>query len=388
MKDICSKSKCVGCGLCMVKCPKQCITMEKSLLGHLYPKINEQACINCKLCQKLCPALNTKPLSHPIKAYAAFAKSESEYKSSTSGGMAATLSRYIISKGGVVYGCLVDNEGKQADTLDIRHVRVSEMNNLYRLKGSKYVQSRITEILPHLVDDVKSGIPVLFIGTPCQVAAVRNLFKVEPYNLYLVDLICHGTPSLSLLKNHISRTIGNKEFDDIKFRDGNSMYILLLLQGKIIYSQSLANPRYKEEYFNAFFDGYTYRDSCYTCHFATSDRISDITIGDFWGLGREYDCSEILPHENGISVVLPVTSKGEKLIEEIKHQLNIYERPLEEAISGNDQLQYPKKQDRQIRLFRKLSIVLPFHVSYKLTIIELKSERLLRRVKNKIKRII
>ena len=137
MKDICSKSKCVGCGLCMVKCPKQCITMEKSLLGHLYPKVNEQACINCKLCQKLCPALNTKPLSHPIKAYAAFAKSESEYKSSTSGGMAATLSLYIISKGGVVYGCLVDNEGKQADTLDIRHVRVAEMKNVYRVEGSK-----------------------------------------------------------------------------------------------------------------------------------------------------------------------------------------------------------------------------------------------------------
>ena len=388
MKEICNRNKCVGCGVCMIKCPKQCITMEKSILGHLYPKINKQKCVDCKMCQKVCPARNTKPLSNPLTAYAAFAKSESEYKSSTSGGMAASLSQYIVSIGGAVYGCIVDNSSKNADSLDIRHIRVTEREKLYRLKGSKYVQSRISDIITQLIDDVKTGIPVLFIGTPCQVAAIRNLFKTEPDNLYLVDLICHGTPSLSLLKKHIFQKIGNKEFDDVKFRDENSMYVQLLLRGKIIYKQSLSNPRYKEEYFNAFFDGYTYRESCYSCQFATSKRISDITIGDFWGLGNKIDCSEILPHEHGISVVLPVTEKGEYLVEKIRHQLNIYERPLEEAITGNDQLQYPKRQDRQIKIFRKISVVLPFHAAYKITIIELKLERFVRRVKNRIKHIL
>lgn len=364
MKRICDRKRCTGCGLCVSACPKQCISMEAMHLGHWYPVIDESSCIDCGKCVHNCPAINIPSKNFPQKAYAAWSKDQEDYKTSTSGGVASVLSSYIIQKGGVVFGCSC------LPNAIIKHIKVDKKEDLYRLKGSKYVQSDISEALSLLPSETKTGRPVLFIGTPCQVAGVRNLFRKLPDNLFLVDLICHGVPSQNYLKQHIKNKIGRTDVDRIVFREQTGDYVVDIQEnGKSIYKQSLRSPRYKDNYINAFFDGFTMRESCHTCQFAKPERVSDITIGDFWGLGNQGNCS-IPSHPYGVSLILPVTGKGLSLIEAVKGQLNIFERPIEEAINGNEQLKRPKDGGIRQKIFNCIEPIVGINKAYRLAVLD------------------
>lgn len=136
MEKVCDYSICTGCGLCASLCPKESISMRvDGILGHVYPKIRQKTCIDCGICVSKCPAQNVPNLEKPAEAYAAWSKEEADYKSSTSGGAASVFSQHIISKGGVVYGCAM------LPDIDVRHIRVDNLDGLPKLKGSKYVQT-------------------------------------------------------------------------------------------------------------------------------------------------------------------------------------------------------------------------------------------------------
>lgn len=365
MKEICPEEKCTGCGLCMARCPKHCISMKPETLGHLYPNINQNECIDCRLCQKSCPSLHEISSRYPSKAYAAWSKSNEDYKSSTSGGAASVLSSYILNEGGVVYGCTVQ------PNIQITHIRVDKTENIRQLKGSKYVQSSITNVIPQIREDVKNGIKVLFIGTPCQVAAIRQMYKIQPDNLYLVDIICHGVPSNKWLSDYITKYLGfpKTSISDVKFRDLNAYKLSIYKKDKLLYqSQDLWTHRYQDLYMNAFFDGFISRDSCFNCPYAKPERISDITIGDFWGLGNEKSDAEIPTHPFGISCILPITAKGMELIDLTKEKLNIFERPVTEAINGNSQLRHPSDRNFRINVFRSIYKSIGINRSYRLCV--------------------
>lgn len=345
-------------------------------MGHLYPHINQSCCIDCGLCKKSCPALHVQDLKRPASAFAAWAKERQDYKSSTSGGAASVLSQYVISHGGVVYGCSM-----LAD-IDVRHIRIDKAKDICKLKGSKYVQSDMTGVYALLKEDVKKGLLTLFIGTPCQVAAIKSLYKEQPHNLILVDLICHGVPSVHLLRKHIQKVAKYPHYDNVIFRDGNGIYVVVVVvDGRIVYRQPLNQPRYKDWYINTFFDGYTYRESCYQCRFARSERGGDITIGDFWGLGKMYPADDIPPHPNGCSLILPVTERGMKMLEEIASMTNIYERPVEEAVAGNKQLRHPSVKNNRIVFFRKCFHVFGCQLYYWLNVDKIAKDRLRRIIK-------
>lgn len=380
MKVICDYKDCTGCGLCAARCPKQCIEMKPGFLGHLYPEIDQDKCIDCKLCQKGCPSLQDIESSYPKKAFAAWSKDEEDYVTSTSGGAASVMSQYVISKGGVVYGCSVQ------PNIQIAHIRVDNLEALHLLKGSKYVQSQIKGIIPQLRKDVKDGLPVLFIGTPCQVAAIKQLYKTIPDNLYLVDIICHGTPSNKFLKDYIQKDlkIDAARVTNVKFRLPDAYSLCVFENDKLLYkSNNLWTHRYEDLYMDTFIDGCTSHYSCNTCHYAKPERISDITIGDFWGLGNEVSDKEIPEHKNGVSCVLPITEKGMQLVEAIRHSLNIYERPVTEAINGNDQLRAPKAENDEIKRFRTLCHTFSIRRSYQITIWKILLKRTLKRILRK-----
>ena len=365
MTEICEKEHCTGCWACVNSCMKNAITMREGQLGHLYPHIDIDICIDCRLCHKICPANKVLDATFPSTAFAGWSKNLDEYKTSTSGGAAAAFSKYLIRQGGVVYGCAC------LDNVNICHVRVDKESDLHLFKGSKYVQSNVGENFRLAKEDLQAGRKVLFIGTPCQIAGLKSYLRKDYANLYLVDLICHGVPSLVYLKQHVFKMTKSKEISQVKFRDGDGMYLLLLLlRDKVLYRRSLWEERYKDTYFNTFIDGFTYRNSCYQCKFAKPERVSDITIGDFWGLKDDLP----LAHPNGCSCLLPITPKGVELINAIKSDFHLFEREISEAESGNEQLRHPKRKNFRISVFRNIYHLIGIDTAYKLTV----SDRIIR----------
>lgn len=369
MDIICNKEECTGCAACMNRCPKNCIEMrEDNRLGHLYPNIDNSKCVDCGACKKVCPVNHPIPLREPNMAYAGWDKSDSEYVTSTSGGAASAFARYIIRQGGVVYGCAM------LPNIEVSHIRIETLDDITKLKGSKYVQSTMGMVYKKVREDLRSGRKVLFIGTPCQVAGVKSFVgEKQSDNLYTVDLICHGTPPLAFLRKHILKKTKGAAPDEIFFRKG-AYLLLLLLGGKEIYRSSLFEQRYEDIYYNTFFDGFSYRDSCNTCRYAQPHRVSDVTIGDFWGLKENLP----LEHPHGCSVLLPTTDKGKELIEGIRSEFHLFERTVAEAVNGNDQLRHPKEKDFRIKAFKKLQPLLGIGNAYRLCMLDKITRRRLR----------
>ncbi|OCN05583.1 hypothetical protein A4S06_08435 [Erysipelotrichaceae bacterium MTC7] len=363
---ICKRGKCTGCFACSNVCPVNAVFMNEDERGHLIGEIDESKCINCKLCFKTCPENNAISLVRPKKAYAAWANEDRQRITSTSGGVASVLSQYIIDNNGVVYGSVFDKHK------GVIHKRAETLEEIREFKGSKYTHSHINDNFKSVKKDLLNNRKVLFIGTPCQVSGLKNYLKHNYNNLYLVDIICHGVPSQKMLLEEISQY----DPQHISFRDNDDYKLRLFDEnGKILYEKSKEDSMY----YLAFFYGCIFRDSCYVCKYATDKRVSDITIGDFWGLKSLM--KNRIDYSKGISVILENNEKGGEMLKCISEKIIFEERPVQEAIDGNKQLQQPTCSSSEHEKFNNYYPNLDFKTSVK------KAMRL-RRLKLLIKKVI
>lgn len=338
MKLITDYKNCTGCFACMNICPKDAIEVGCDDLGKTVPIINDK-CVDCGMCVKICPENNKLQLNMPLKCYAAKSNDSSD-KYCSSGGIATVFSRYIVNNGGYVYGAAFDKENMAA------HKCIHNLGGLEELKGSKYVQSytgyTYRQVKNQLIDNKK----VLYIGTPCQIAGLKSFLNREYDNLLTVDLICHGTPPSNYLKEHIDGLSIN-EYDNVSFRGKYDFKLTVFNDDSIIY-QKVNDCDY---YFASFFRGLTYRDNCYNCEYAQSNRVSDITVGDFWGLEQGVLKNKF---DGKASVVLINTEKGCSFFDIIKEYIIFEQRNIQEAINGNGQLRHTAKKHPKRSKFDKL----------------------------------
>lgn len=342
---ICSKERCTGCFACYNICPKKAIQMEEDEFGNIYPTINKEKCIDCNLCKKVCPQLKEKvKMNKPVKAYALYNKNLKKRRESTSGGAATLLYEYVLSKGGVVYGAS-NLFGKSK----FDFIRVVRIEDLYKLKGSKYVHCYINDTFKQVKNDLDGNKMVLFIGTPCQVSGLKS-YLIKDYDLlYTADIVCHGVPNQKLLFDEINKIgILSKNINYIKFRDEKGYSLKIYGKNKkVLYEK----PASEIEYYNNFLQGNIFRENCYSCRYAKRERVSDITLGDFWGLSKD---SKVYDDElKGISLVIPTTLKGEKLFEAIKDFATYEERSIDEACKQNSQLNHPASKTSKYDIFIK-----------------------------------
>lgn len=333
---ICNHDKCTGCSACKEICPKQCITMQPDDLDALHPVVDESICINCGLCEKTCP--NNRELSYklPHKVWAAWSNDSDVRRTSASGGIACELYRYWIKNGGVATGVVYDRvEG-------CHFILLENESDIKAVQNSKYTFSDTAGIYKVVKQKLQAGISVLFIGVPCQVAGLYGFLKKEYDNLTTVDIICHGMPPATYLEQHIKSIEDKKKeythqlfFRDPKYYTYTYTFTLKNIKGKEFYNKKvLTRDNYQLGYHRALI----YRENCYSCNYARKERISDLTIGDFSGLGRfapfEYD-------KHNVSCILENTDKGAALLKKLKGVLLMYERPACEAFEVEKQLKSP-----------------------------------------------
>lgn len=340
LKDnrICSHEDCTGCMACEAVCQHNAIKIEKDSMGFLFPKKDLDCCVSCGLCNNRCPN-NTPPVFQaPMESLVATAISDEERNTSTSGGLASVFSRYFIKEGGVVYGCTA------VDAKGIHHIRVDIEENVELLKGSKYVQSNMHGVITSIKNDLESGRNVLFIGTPCQVAGLKSFLRKPYESLFTIDFVCHGVPSQQLLNDIISHEYPDYRIDDLKidfrFKDkkGDSKYGIKLsdINGVCKFKETYPDSRY----IAGFLGGMFYRESCYQCHYTNSERVSDITLGDFWDKDKDY--MEV--GNNGLSMLLVNSAKGKFLLNTIYDRIRVKKANIDELVSRNAQLRHPIKR--------------------------------------------
>lgn len=332
---ICPTDKCTGCFACVNICPKKCIEMKEDNYGYIYPEINQNLCIHCNLCNKVCP------VNHPIQgnqsqnAYASWALDEEQRKLSTSGGLATLISKFVIENEGIVYGAAYENG-------EFQHIEINDAKELSKIRGSKYVHSYVNYSFRKIKNLLNQNTKILFIGTPCQVAGLKSFLGKEESNLYTIDIVCHGVPSQKLLKEELKDF---EPYDKVLFRDQNGFNLTVFNKGVV--KKSI--PSYKSLYYQAFLDSLTYRENCYTCPYANSQRVGDLTLGDFWGLGNLK--SEKKDEDKGISLILVNTEKGAELLQSVESNLFLEKRPIGEAVEGNSQLRHPSIKHKNRILF-------------------------------------
>lgn len=313
MKTVCEFNECNGCSACVDLCPRNCIAINDSI-KTLNAVKDLNRCINCGICDGVCPKKNPAASNEPLLIKQGWANDSSRNLGS-SGGIASSIVKNFISNGGYVASCLF----RDGDfVFDI----TNDISVATKFSGSKYVKSNPLGIYKKIKSVIKNN-KVLFIGLPCQVAGIKNAFQRED-NLYTIDLICHGTPSIKILDKYLDeKGFELRSLNDISFR--NKTHMCLILDGKPIYSNIVA-----DEYICGFLSSLFYSENCYKCDYARLSRVSDITLGDSWGTDLKEE------EKNGVSLILIQSQKGNELLN--FNDVTLVDVNSSTAISHNHQL--------------------------------------------------
>jgi coenzyme F420-reducing hydrogenase beta subunit len=325
MKTVCKYNECSGCMACVEKCPKKCITIDDSMFSLNAIK-DTDVCVSCGICERICPQINVVKKRKPIMWFQGWAKDKNT--NSSSGGAASSIMSGFIENGGYVASCVFKSGGFQ-------FYITNDNSSIDLFAGSKYVKSNPSGIYQKIQEKLKTD-KVLFVGLPCQVAGLLNYIKISDSNLYTIDLICHGTPSPKLLERFFQdNNVELNKISDIKFRQRTSFGIIV--NNKKICSDGL------DDYLIAFLQSSSFTENCYSCPYASLERVSDVTLGDSWGTDLKEDI------KNGVSLVLVNSDKGKKLLEDSDMILKGVN--LDMAVSNNAQLIGPSKKPSRRHLF-------------------------------------
>lgn len=361
MINICPESKCSGCSACMNICPQAAISMIENNVAEIHPFIDTHKCINCGLCKKVCPQNTVYENKTSQKCYAAYSKSFQERVDSASGGIASLLQKFFLTNDdSVCYGVVWDNE------YNAIYIRNTDTDSIDKFRGSKYVQSEIRMILKNVEEDLRNSKNVLFIGLPCHVAGMLNFLNIKQVDcsrLIAVDLLCHGVSPSKYLKDelqYVKKKYSILNIDNITFRSNRKFRSFhICIDGTRKDGKKYCYNKYSESdfYFRGFLQsGITLRESCYQCKFANSYRISDISLGDFIGLGKDPKYSEYTSNQKNISLVLCNSLKGCELYKNIEKDLCTNEREINEALEYCPALKEAYKKGKNRDLFIKAYI--------------------------------
>lgn len=327
------KNECYGCTACAEICPNNAISMQADVEGFLYPDINSELCVNCDLCKKVCSAEKYVKKTKPQKSVATIYNDDVVLLKSSSGGAFKALLESVDCDT-IVYG--VCWESRSIAVFDKANVD----DAFEKFRKSKYIQAEIRNTYFSVKNDLDNGGKVLFVGTPCQVSGLKEFLR-KPYdNLLLVDLICHGVPSSKVLEKQFEAW--DSKYDKVKsiqFRykeqrnnKWNSKYALVEFESGKTKRFEYDTSAFLRGYDNGLF----FRPSCSTCQFATINRVSDITIGDYWG-SKEYDVHK------GLSLVFANTEKGLNSVDKMSDTSTIIAVNLDYAVANNARLRNPDK---------------------------------------------
>lgn len=339
-------NECCGCAACEYVCPKNAISMEYDNEGFAYPQIDYAKCIACRKCINTC-AFQSDEITHRYKesgkkpkCYAVVHRDVDVRRSSRSGGIFTALSDYILQDHGVIYGAIVDSE------LRVIHIRADNVGQRNMMRGSKYVQSDISQCYPLLKRDLEMNKKVLFTGTSCQIAAIKSALGRNYKNLYTVDIVCHGVPSPKIWKDYISyiQEKNKAKCIDVDFRNKKKYGWPAHIETLKLKKENKVKTVDSCLYSKLFYTHLTLRPSCSSCPYKNVDHPGDITIGDYWGIKKA--APDFFSNSLGTSLVLINSESGNELFECIKGKIRFKETDLSLSMQPPLRSSFPLPDNR------------------------------------------
>ncbi len=340
MIQIKDKSKCCGCTACVNACPAQCIVMRRDREeGFDYPVANPDLCLGCGKCESVCPVLNPMEVVKPEQALAV--RCEEYVGASSSGGVFPALAKAVIDEGGVVFGAVMERD------FIVGHTEAETMEEVQRMRGSKYVQSDLYGTFMDAEQYLKDGRKVLFSGTPCQIAGLKKYLGKDYDNLLAVDTACHGVPGPGLWEMYIKALQGQEKADiaSVDFRDKSRSWRHYAMTCKDSSTNIIRSIGADEDpYMALFMQNMSLRPSCYACP-SRGRSGSDLTLADLWSVASSLPA---LDDDRGVSGVLVNSAKGREYIESIKAETR-QELSVEAVMAQNggfaESVPVPQKRD-------------------------------------------
>lgn len=376
-----TKANCSGCSACASVCPKECIKIEYNEDGFLRPFTDEKSCIHCDLCEKVCPMERTNAVSLDDGVLYAAWGDVVDQKKSSSGGVAAKLACYAVSRGYEVCGAALDY-----NTLRVNHRVVSRMDELEALRGSKYLQSNVLNAFCDMFKTLKKSPEKKFFvfGTPCQIAGLRNVLEQKHLldRVLLIDIFCHGVPTNHLwekYKNWIVRKMKLTSIGDIKnitFRDKAYSwheYYMHIIGGGTAYVEH----KERDPFLKLFSMGVVNQESCFTCPFRNKSS-ADIRLGDYWG-------NRFKDNEEGVSMVIVNSSRGQEILDAIRDEITITKQDIKDRFGQqHTDYEYPKYYKRSLEMLNDSQFLFKDVVN----LYETDYDRFKRTIKNIIKKML
>jgi coenzyme F420-reducing hydrogenase beta subunit len=319
--------------------------------GFLHPVVDNERCINCGICNKTCPILNKFTRHNFISpaTYVGWNRNETILIDSTSGGAFSAISDSILNNGGLVYASMMDAD------LKVFFTKVEIAEDLYLVRGSKYIQSEPGFIYRDIKESLGTGKKILFIGCPCQVAALYSyLENIDTETLYTIDLVCHGVGSTYFFRQYVQWNEEKFKTKMIKFtaRDKKRGWSNLTVKQTYLGNLYKYVKSTSDVFMKAYYSGLIYRESCYQCLFANMPRIGDLTIGDYYGIDENVISKKSF--YKGISLILINNNKGSQMLNDMYPRMVLIKRELDEAINTNSCLIHPIPRHKQRDKFFEL----------------------------------
>ena len=328
MIEIKEKAKCCGCTACFNICPKGAISMHPDEEGLLYPLVDEEKCVGCNLCNRTCPIMHPKTKEENTQGYVIRNKNTDILFESTSGGAFTAFAEYVLQQHGVVYGAGYDRD------MQVICKRATKSEQLYEMRGSKFVQSTLNNVFQDVREDLHKGLLVLYTGTPCQIAGLLSYLGEKKDNLLCIDFVCRGVPSPGLWKNYVvymqkqyrARMVGAR-FKHKTYGYHTSTMKVDFENGMTYFGSGRIDP-----YMKAFVREMSSRPSCADCSFKGVARQSDITMFDCYEYSRVTGKAD---DDQGWSSLLVHSDLGRNIFEEIKASLLWTKEDVETLIGKN-----------------------------------------------------
>ena len=320
--------------------------MEVDVEGFAYPRIDPDRCRRCGRCEAVCPVLHPRPVGRPSAVYAARVNDDGELlKASSSGGVFSLLAARTLAAGGVVFGAVWD------DRWTVVHRSAEDTAGVSAMRGSKYLQSRADGCYAEVRRHLDAGRPVLFSGTPCQVAALRGFLNRDTDELLTVEVICHGVPSPEVWLSYLGQYPGR--LTGVSMRDKS------LGWPRSVTRLDYADGTVRKIEFNCFAYAFAVelcnRPSCSECPARSPNSAADLTLGDFGGIDKvapEFDDGK------GVSCVLVRTEKGRKAFDAVRGRCEVREAGYEQVLARNPNLErsFPPHPLRKLFIRRALTV--------------------------------